>query len=208
MAETEQKSPATEACASVGEITLAEITARNIAALRTGRKMTQLELGEALSYSDKAVSKWERGVSVPDAYVLLALSRLFEVSVDWLLTLHDELPPPPARDLSRRRAAITSLSFFGILTAATIAFVVLAILGHPLWELFVYALPAAIADLVVFNSLWGNARRNFVLVALLLPAIVLSAFVALLPVVRWQLFLLLAPAELCVLISSFLLKRK
>ena len=64
------------------EPTLADITARNIAALRTQRKMTQLELGEALSYSDKAVSKWERGAAVPDAYVLLALSRLFGVSVD------------------------------------------------------------------------------------------------------------------------------
>ncbi len=187
---------------------LAEITARNIVALRTQRKMTQLELGEALSYSDKAVSKWERGAAVPDAYVLLALSRLFEVSVDWLLSLHEELPPPPKQDRTRRRAAITSLSFFGIFTAATIAFVVLAILGDPIWELFVYALPASLIDLIVFNSLWGGARRNFLLVALLLPSIVLAAFVALLPVVRWQLFLLVPPAELCVLISSFLLKRK
>ncbi len=190
------------------EPALAAITARNIAALRTGRKMTQLELGEALSYSDKAVSKWERGAAVPDAYVLLALSRLFGVSVDWLLTLHEELPPPPKEDRTRRRAAITSLSFFGIYTAATIAFVVLTILGLPLWELFIYALPVSLIDLIVFNSLWGGARRNFLLVSLLIPALVLSAFVALLPIVWWPLFLLIPPAELCVLISSFLLKRK
>ena len=203
MQEEEKRPPVEEA-----PLDLADITARNIAALRTRHKMTQLELGEALSYSDKAVSKWERGAAVPDAYVLLALSRLFDVSVDWLLSPHEGLPPPPKPDRTRRRAAITSLSFFSIFTAATIAFVVLAILGNPLWELFVYALPASIVDLIVFNSLWGRARRNFILVALLLPAIVLTAFVALLPIVFWQLFLLVPPAELCVLISSFLIKRR
>ena len=49
---------------------LKEIVAKNISALRTQNKMTQLDLGNALSYSDKAVSKWERGESIPDAYVL------------------------------------------------------------------------------------------------------------------------------------------
>ena len=37
-----------------------QIIARNIANLRIGKKMTQLELAETLNYSDKAVSKWER----------------------------------------------------------------------------------------------------------------------------------------------------
>ena len=50
---------------------LKKIVAANLTALRTAKGMTQLELGEMISYSDKAISKWERGESIPDAFVLL-----------------------------------------------------------------------------------------------------------------------------------------
>ena len=55
---------------------LKKIVAANLTALRTAKGMTQLELGEMISYSDKAISKWERGESIPDAFVLLKLKEL------------------------------------------------------------------------------------------------------------------------------------
>ena len=76
------------ACADSVE-TLRKTVAANIAALRQAQKMTQLEVGNALNYSDKAISKWERGDAVPDAYVLLQMSRLFGVSVDYQLLSHE-----------------------------------------------------------------------------------------------------------------------
>ena len=45
------------------------IVAQNIYYLRTQSSMTQFELGEKLNYSDKAISKWERGDGIPDAFV-------------------------------------------------------------------------------------------------------------------------------------------
>lgn len=187
---------------------LATVTAKNIASLRTARKMTQLELGEALSYSDKAISKWERGESIPDAYVLCTLSRLFDVSVDWILTPHEEeAPPPPSATRTRRRAAITLLSFFGLYAAVTVAFVVLALLGVFLWQLFVYALPAGVIVLLVFNSLWGHRGTNFLLAGILLAALLLAVYIALLPQNLWMLFLLAAPGELLVWLSHFLRRK-
>ena len=70
------------------------ITASNIINLRTAKGLTQAELGEMLSYSDKSVSKWERAEAVPDAYVLKHMSEIFGVSVDYLLSSHDEWKPP------------------------------------------------------------------------------------------------------------------
>ena len=64
---------------------LKPIIARNISALRQAAGMTQMELAEALHYSDKAVSKWERGESLPDVTILKKISQLFEVTVDYLL---------------------------------------------------------------------------------------------------------------------------
>ena len=56
-----------------------------IAALRHGRRMTQRELAEHLSVSDKTVSKWERGESLPDVTLLPPLAEALGVSVDTLL---------------------------------------------------------------------------------------------------------------------------
>ena len=49
--------------------------AANISSLRVAKGLTQLQLAEMLSYSDKAVSKWERGESVPDIYVLKQIAE-------------------------------------------------------------------------------------------------------------------------------------
>ena len=66
------------------------VVAQNIYYLRTQNHMTQFELGEKLNYSDKAISKWERGDSIPDAYVLKKMSELFGVTVDYILSEHTE----------------------------------------------------------------------------------------------------------------------
>lgn len=64
---------------------LKRIIADNIAELRKAVPLTQAELAEKLNYSDKAVSKWERGESIPDVIVLKQIAGIFGVSVDYLL---------------------------------------------------------------------------------------------------------------------------
>lgn len=44
---------------------LKEIIAKNLTQLRTHAQLTQIQLAEKLNYSDKAVSKWERGEAIP-----------------------------------------------------------------------------------------------------------------------------------------------
>lgn len=56
-----------------------------VAALRREQSMTQKELAQRLYVSDKAVSKWERGLSMPDITLLLPLSQALKVSVTELL---------------------------------------------------------------------------------------------------------------------------
>ena len=51
------------------------IFASNLIRLRTAAGMTQAELGEQLNYSDKSISKWERGEAIPDAMVLKRIER-------------------------------------------------------------------------------------------------------------------------------------
>ena len=53
-----------------------------IAALRRANGMTQKELAERLSVSDKAVSRWERDDSLPDVMLLPVIADLFHITVD------------------------------------------------------------------------------------------------------------------------------
>ena len=64
----------------------------NISAYRKRAGWTQAELAEKLNYSDKAVSKWERGESVPDVLTLATLAEQLGVTVNDLLTDPDALP--------------------------------------------------------------------------------------------------------------------
>ena len=61
------------------------IIAKNLSELRRKNKLTQLEVAEKLNYSDKAVSKWEQGESLPGIEVLYKLAKLYGVSMDYQL---------------------------------------------------------------------------------------------------------------------------
>ena len=64
--------------------------------LRKGRGLSQEELAERLGVSRQAVSRWESGTALPDAGNLRQISRLFEVSADYLLDEERESPEGPA----------------------------------------------------------------------------------------------------------------
>ena len=63
------------------------ILAEKIALLRKRNEWSQEQLAEKLDISRQSVSKWESGASIPDMDKILKLSRLFEVSTDYLLEL-------------------------------------------------------------------------------------------------------------------------
>lgn len=56
-----------------------------IALLRNNKNMTQAELGEQLGVSFQAVSKWERGETLPDVALLPALADALETNIDYIL---------------------------------------------------------------------------------------------------------------------------
>ena len=183
---------------------LKQTVARNIAALRRESGMTQIELAQALSYSDKAVSKWERGESIPDVSVLKEIASLFSVSVDYLLEAeHDQ----PAAEMSRRekhnRAFITGMCILLVWMIATLFFI-LPLSSFP-WMPFVYAVPASMILWLVFNSVWFNPRKNFLIVSLLMWTVLGAVYLSLLVfggVNFWLIFTLGIPGQAIILLWS------
>ena len=56
-----------------------------IAECRKQKKLTQLQLADKLGITDKAISKWERGIAMPDASIMLELCDILCISVNELL---------------------------------------------------------------------------------------------------------------------------
>ena len=190
---------------------LKQILANNITALRQASHMTQLELAEKLNYSDKAVSKWERGESIPDVTVLKAIADLFGVTLDYLLEDdHGEKPKPSQESPGyqhRNRKVATGLSVLLVWFMATLCYVVMDLTipdNIVRWLPFAYAVPVTMIVWLVFNSIWFNTRRNYLIISLLmwtsLTCIVISFGAFGIPV--WKLFFLGIPGQIAILAWS------
>lgn len=132
---------------------LRAVIARNITIYRKQAGLTQTELGEALGYSDKSVSKWERGDGVPDVYVLARMAEL------WRIEPGDLLRADPPKKGRRPKVLVWLLSAGLVWLVAVIAYFVLMLArpGMPLkWLVFLYAIPVCCIVMLVFACLWRS----------------------------------------------------
>jgi transcriptional regulator with XRE-family HTH domain len=199
------------------------IIAENIAALRKSYPMTQIELAERLNYSDKAISKWERGESVPDISVLKAIADLFGVTVDYLITSgHDgeilrtdeEKKAAEAARLRKRRlrGMVTGMSVLLVCLVSLVVFITLDVAcGDPKWHwlAFIYALPVSCVVWLVLNSIWFSRRKNYPIISLLVWSALLSIHLTTLAFGYnlWQVYLLGIPGQLIIILWSVIGKK-
>lgn len=185
--------------------------AKNLTALRQNHKMTQSELAEKLNYSDKAISKWERGESIPDVAVLKMIADLFGVTVDYLLQDSHDLPSPvqdaPIGNKHRSHILITILSVLLVWLVATIAFVTMDTACPGMvakWLPFIYGLPVTMIVWLVFNSIWFNKRRNYLIISMLMWTVLISVVltVGAFGVWVWKLFFLGIPGQVAIIVWS------
>ena len=98
-----------------------------VASLRKEKGMTQLELAQKMGVTDKAVSKWERHLSLPDVSSLPRLAEVLDVSVEELLqakTARSE------GETSAKIASFIDLALKAVALAMGVAVAVLAFLGQ------------------------------------------------------------------------------
>lgn len=197
---------------------LKPIIAKNIIELRVAAGMTQIELAEKLNYTDKAVSKWERGESVPDVSVLLRISQLFDVTLDYLVHEQEKVKPVSelAEEKTRNRGLITGISIVLVWLVATAIYVSTDIASVPYiyrWLVFVWSVPVSSVVWLIFNSIWFNKRINYIIVSVLVWSALASVYLTLLVCGIdlfniWILFILGIPAQVIILLWSGIKRRK
>jgi transcriptional regulator with XRE-family HTH domain len=142
--------------------------------------MTQAELAERIKYSDKSISKWERGSGVPDIFVLSLLAEIYNVTVNDLISENAPLPPPLASDIIKKRIIIMLLSVGLAWLTATVTYTVLriAVPGFSYaWSCFVLAIPISCIICVVFCALWWSILFQFLSVSALVWAVATSVYI-------------------------------
>ncbi|MBR4548953.1 MAG: helix-turn-helix transcriptional regulator [Oscillospiraceae bacterium] len=180
------------------------VTAGNLIKLRTGRGLTQAELGAKLNYSDKTISKWERGEAIPDAYVLTQIAELFGVSVDALLSPPEKwMPPEPEKEEERSYSvrAILAIAVLGVWTLALSAFVALWLAHIICWQIFVVALPVSILTYLVLICVFDRKKQLKYVVALFVLSLFLMMYLLFFHANPWQIFLVAILAEVLVFLS-------
>ena len=179
------------------------IIAKNIVLLRTGEHITQAELAERLNYSDKAVSKWERGESLPDITVIKAIADMFGVTVDWLLCEHEEPRAIESNVKKKNRKMITLLAFTAVWFVAALIFSLLMMCGLGIWwQIFVAAVPLSLVTLLVFVCIWGKKTLIMPVVSVLVWSALASVYILLLTMFSlnlWAIFFVGIPAQAAVI---------
>lgn len=152
------------------------IIAKNIYELRVAKGMTQLELAEKLHYSDKSVSKWEKGDSLPEITTLVSIAEIFEVNLDYFVKEHTITEEPVENKKNKKtrvknRAIISTISITVVWLVATIAYFFIDVLlpnSAVAYLPYLYAAPVTLVVWLIFNSMWFNQHRNFLIISLLM----------------------------------------
>lgn len=141
---------------------LYQTIAKNITSLRRNAKMTQLELADQLHYSDKTISKWERGEAIPDMENLIQIAELFNVTVNDIV--YEQIDSRKTSDINHD--LFTWKHYFITLISICIPYLLLTIglfvLGAYQKEIFIeYWLPILLYGVtlsfvvwLVFATLW------------------------------------------------------
>ena len=180
------------------------VFAGNLIKLRTAKGLTQAELAEMIHYSDKSVSKWERGEAIPDAFVLKQLAEIFGVSVDALLTEERSWRKTGInlrQEVQYSQRFIIICVILGIFTLCLLEFIIAwTAAGIMHWLMLYIAIPCSLIVVLVFNTVWYKGRHNMVVVMGLVLSLIIFIYLLLLKmgIAKWQFLLLIVPVELVV----------
>lgn len=180
------------------------IIGKNLALLRKKHKLTQLELAEKLNYSDKAVSKWEKGDSIPSVEVLLNIAKFYEVTLDDLVNPDIKIVESNIQNskyVKRNKVIITLLAVALVFMICTVLFVCGQLINNQgNWILFIWAVPVSMIVALVFNSVWGKSKFNYLILTVFIWTLLLGFYLEFIEYELYPLFFLGIPGQIILML--------
>lgn len=144
--------------------------------------------------------------------MLKEIADLFGVSLDYMIEEeHKKEEVKKVTDSSkfRNHAIITGICILGIWLLALVGFIITdMILGNMvryIWLSFVYAIPVSMIVWLVFNSVWFNKRRNFLIISLFVWSVLGAIFISFVMfgmLTAWKVFVIGIPAQIIIILCS------
>lgn len=191
--------------------TLEKTIANNIIDLRKSKKMTQMELAEKIHYSDKSVSKWERGDSIPDVKTLCLLAELFEVTLDYFVTENASQKAEEFSAPKERRGYHTVIS---LMASAAVWGLIIILYVYALiylkrnnWFLFVWGVPANALTQLILSYKWKIHKLDLPLNSILCWGLLAAVYISFLRFNIWPIFLIGVPVQVILVLWDVLRRR-
>ena len=181
------------------------IIAVNLSNLRKEKGLTQAELAQKLNYSDKAVSRWERGDTLPDISVLYELCRFYNITLDDLVS--DEPTPKKEEKVYDKNSmaykiVTTLLSVSIVWLAATLIFIYSNVRedNQYFWMAFVWAVPVTCIVLKISARGIFNSILNVINDSLFVWSTLAAIYLQVLAYNVWMIFLLGVPVQAIIIL--------
>ena len=185
-----------------------ENISQNLIRLRKEHKLTQQEFAKNLNYSDKAVSRWERGESLPDIDILTKICEYYGVDFEWLIHKNEEIHIKKEQN-SHYKVAIVILFILSVFTIATIGFVYYQITSNnALWILFVWACPISLSIALIFARIWWPILTQLLLGSFAMWAFLACFYLQFITYNIWPIFFVGVPLQLVFVLLSYISKTK
>lgn len=188
--------------------------AANLAELRKEENLTQAEFAAQFNYSDKAVSKWERGDSLPDVVMLKTIADLYGLRVDDLLTDGGVAAAYAAATESGGEKQHDAYLMSKVLIAAmwvTMVWVVAVVvflysqfsIGKMYWMAFVWAVPVSFAVAFLFSRHWeGETTLQCVFSSLFVWSTITAFYFQYLQYNIWAVFFVGVPVQIALILGT------
>lgn len=178
-----------------------EIISHNIVSLRKQHGMTQLDLAQKVNYSDKAVSRWEKGEVMPDVETLQSISEAFNVPLAYLFEEHQKVSDSIVES-ERNELLVKILMVLAVWTLATIVFVYGKINYNIIyWLIYVWAVPASCAVLLYLNKKPKNRLVSLICSSILCWSLLACIYLQFMEYQSWIVFLIGIPLQAAIIVS-------
>ncbi len=180
------------------------VIANNLIRLRKQNNLTQLQLANQLNYSDKAISKWEKGTCVPSVEVLMKVASFYGVRIEDILYENRETKPKSER--VKLRVTLSLLSCVFVWLIATIIFVILFYIKgiENTWLCFIIPIPITFLILLIFSVCWKQILLCGIFASFLVWTTILAISLVFQSYNIWLVYIIGLPLQILTILSVIL----
>lgn len=183
---------------------LREIIPHNISTLRKEMGLTQMDLAKKVNYSDKAVSRWEKGEVLPDIETLQQIAKTLGVPLEYLFEQHAQVGTKTRNRPSIHEILFQVLTVCVIWTVLTIMFVYSQVIYNvSYWQVFVWGVPLTALFCIYYNRKWKNKNINFAWRTVFTWSFLTAVYVQFLSQNLWLVFIIGIPIQAAIFVAYF-----